>query len=185
VSCWGHVIAGTRGLRSAYGRIEGLWLASDVPDELAEQAADRYRSARLYRDRERMLTDFPLTDLDCYEPVAPNTPTHRWFWLLTTVAIVIGTLPSTWLNATLVGRSTWLVLLGLFLLGGLAFRARDAGSARRRIVCLSVVLWLLAPFMGTGGWFFLRLPVIQTVGLAAWHRLQSERSARRFPALIE
>src|SRR4051812_42677567 len=71
-ACWGHVIAGTRGIRAQHGKVEALWLSDRVPEGLRARIAVRYPSVAVYRDRVAMLTQHPPTALDCYEPAPPD-----------------------------------------------------------------------------------------------------------------
>ncbi len=67
VSCWGDVVAGTKGFRAAHARIDALWISPAAPPWLRSRVATRYPSARMYADATAMLAEHPLTELSCYE----------------------------------------------------------------------------------------------------------------------
>ncbi len=68
ISCWGKVIAGTRGVRAQHARIEALWMSDVVPADLAKSVVEQYPSTAIYREQSSMLAEYPPTALDCYEP---------------------------------------------------------------------------------------------------------------------
>jgi hypothetical protein len=189
VACWGRVVAGTRGLRAEHCRVEALWLSDAVPRELAEQVRSRYPSVAVYDDRTRMLREHPATDLDCYEAVSSPRPS-RWQRGLTVAAfgaIAVGVLPVDWLGGPHAATVLWSVLAGLFLVVALPLsrrRGTDAVAHRRRLLCLSVVVWMLAPLAGLPGLLLFRLPLVELALLAVLHRRRFVRAANRFPALI-
>src|SRR5690242_10479173 len=59
VSCWGRVIAGTRGVRAEHARIDGLWMSPAVPAELAAAVGVNYPGSRIYADRATLLRECP------------------------------------------------------------------------------------------------------------------------------
>ncbi len=123
VACWGRVVAGTRGLRAQYARVEALWLSAAVPDALVRDVAARYPSVRLYRDRAAMLERHPLTVLDCYEPTRRSR-----------VGLVVGGVAAT--AAATAPLASWtaavLVWAGLLLVLGLGLVQRRAEGRQAR-----------------------------------------------------
>jgi uncharacterized protein DUF4191 len=104
VSCWGRVIAGTRGIRAQHARIDAIWMSEYfIPAILAERVAARYPGVAVYADRDAMLAAHPPTELDCYEDtsrdamLAAHPPTEgagrKWWlkraiiWLAATAAL--------------------------------------------------------------------------------------------------
>jgi hypothetical protein len=77
VSCWGRVVAGTRGFRAEHARVDALWLAPSVPAWLRKRIAVRYPGARMFTDSRLMLAEYPLTELDCYEPLPRERAASR------------------------------------------------------------------------------------------------------------
>jgi hypothetical protein len=184
VSCWGRVIAGTRGIRAQYARVDALWLDDVVPADLAMQVELRYPGARVYRDRAAMLAEHPPTHLDCYEPAAGAL--RWWQKAAVTLGLLAGALPAHWIDAIPYGRLGWGVLVALFVGAALLLRRRrtDLQSQRRRLACATIVLWLLAPFTGPAGIVFLRLPLLHLVAITVTQRTILARQARQFPADI-
>jgi hypothetical protein len=186
VACWGRVIAGTRGIRAQHGRIEAVWLSAAVPEPLISLVRSRYPSAVIYRDRAAMLAEHPPTELDCYEPATPidrlTSTALRW---LAAAGVVAGTLPGRWLDTLPGARLLWVALLGVLVLGALFLgfrRSADLTVQRRRLLCLAVVLWMVAPVAGAPGMLLLRLPLAEVAALGIIQRVQALREARRFPA---
>ena len=189
VAVWGRVIAGTRGLRAQYGRVEALWLSDAVPPALAEQVAERYPSVALYRERDAMLVEHPLTELDCYEP-----PTRRggalsgWlFGLGAVAAVIIGALPARLLGGTQPAQAIWIATFAVTVLVALTlgrWRPHDVSLTRRRLLVWAIALWVAAPFAGTPGLLLLRLPLLEVVALGIVLRARMMRAANRFPAII-
>jgi hypothetical protein len=188
VACWGRLIAGTRGVRAQHCRIEAVWLSAAVPEELVAQVRERYPSAVVYRDRAAMLAEHPPTALECYEPAPAidrlTAAPVRW---VAAAGAVVGTAPAHWLEAVPGARPVWVVLLTVLVLGALLLgqgRSGDLALQRRRLLCLAVVLWMVAPLAGAAGLLLLRLPLaeVAVLGLIQWVRALV--GARRFPADI-
>jgi hypothetical protein len=187
VACWGRVIAGTRGLRAEYGRVEALWLSPTVPEELVARVRGRYPSVALYRDKDVMLAEHPATPLDCYDPAATGRfRAGRWLPAAAALAAVVGVLPQGWLGGRHVAAAVWASVGLLFLVLAVTrgWRARDITAYRQRLVSLAVVLWMLAPFAGVLGLVLLRLPLLELAAFLLLQRWQLQRSANRFPAEI-
>lgn len=55
-----------RSERAEEARVEAVWLGDRVPDDLAADVGQRYRSVLVYRDRAAMLTDLPLGTLPVF-----------------------------------------------------------------------------------------------------------------------
>ena len=190
VSCWGRVIAGTRGLRAEHGRIQALWLSDAVPAALAARVAQRYPSVAIYRDRAAMLAEHPPTRLDCYEPLPPR----RGQWWVRPAAVLalcvaaLSTLPVSWLGGVqavrwIDGVAFCLLMLIAVLLG--RGRPDDLAVSRRRMFVIAVALWTVAPFGGTLGLLFLRLPLVEVAVLTIVQRARVIRAAGRFPADVD
>jgi hypothetical protein len=189
VSCWGRVIAGTRGLRAEHCRIEALWLSRTVPRDLAAQVAAAYPAVPVYPTAEAMLAAHPLTELDCYEPGVPRPwwRPGRWLGAAATAAVVLGLLPMNWLGGSRTAGLAWGLCGGLFLVLAVALgfrRSADTTTHRRCMLSLAVVLWMLAPFAGATGFVLIRLPLMEVAGLTLVRRLRMIRAAGRFPATI-
>jgi hypothetical protein len=188
VACWGHVIAGTRGIRAEHARIDAIWMSAKVPPNLTTQVVDRYPSAQTYARRSDMFAAHSLTTLDCYEPEAPHERAVNRLGLrvVTATALVLGTLPAHWLGSNQQARIVWGAELGFFLIGAalMGRRSADIAAKRRALVSLAVALWLLAPFAGPVGIVLLRLPLLQIAALTLIHRMRMMRAANQFPADI-
>jgi hypothetical protein len=188
VACWGRVIAGTRGVRAQYCRIEAVWLSAAVPEQLVSLVRSRYPSAAVYRDRSAMLAEHAPTELDCYEAATPfDRLVSRALRALAVAGIVVGTVPGHWLDSVPGARTVWVVLLGALLVGALVLgsrRSSDLAAQRRRLLCLAVVLWMVAPVAGPPGMLLLRLPLVEVAVLGIVQRLQALGEARRFPSDI-
>jgi hypothetical protein len=189
ISCWGRVIAGTRGLRSQNCRIEALWLSDSVPTDLVAEVVERYPSVKLYGDKHEMLRDFPPTSLDCYEAPtgAPPPRMNRWQRLGLAAALICSALPASWLGGNLDARLIWGATLVYFIVAAVILSRRhlnDLGSRRRLLVYQASALWMAAPLAGPAGLLLLRLPLVQlgALVLVQWYRMA--RGAARFPARI-
>lgn len=189
VSCWGRIIAGTRGVRAQFCRIEALWLSAAVPDEVVAQVRACYPSVAIYRAPELLLAEHPLTPLDCYE----LRPASRWsrpgpvLPVAAAVAVVLGVLPTGWLGGDGGAELVWGACGLLFLTLAACFGRRasaDLGRQRRRLWCLAVGLWALAPFAGFLGLVLIRFPLMEFAGLVLLRRVRMHRAANRFPADI-
>ncbi len=188
VACWGHVIAGTRGLRAQHCRVEALWLSSAVPADLVDRVVRNHPSVAVYRDRSRMLAEHPPTDLDCYEPPGRGRghPAGRLWWSAAVVAAVLGVLPASWLGGAHSAALLTIVLGAAFAVAALspAPRGPDAGRSGRRVLCLGTSLWLFAAFLGPVGTVFVRLPLLQAVSVAGLQYLFLLAEGRRIPDRI-
>lgn len=188
VACWGRVIAGTRGLRSEYARVEAIWMSATVPPELAAMVRERYPSVAVYAEKATMLAEHPPTELDCYERPARAEATWRRVgrWVALLAAVGLGTLPAHWLGGNPDARILWGLALASFVVAAVVSRRRNADLAARRrgLVAFAVVLWLLAPFAGPVGVLLLRLPLIQLSALIFVQRVLLARAAGTFPAEV-
>ena len=190
VSCWGHVIAGTRGLRAQYGRVDAIWVSDAVPADLVTDLAAQYPSVALYRDKAPMLAEYPPTELDCYvlEESHRPTPLRRWLSVGVAGALAVSVVPASWWGSLHQARLVWGVALLFFVTAALILvRARtpDLAARRRRVLFHAMALWMVAPFAGPLGIVLLRAPLLQLCVLALIQRRQLARAARRFPAEID
>jgi hypothetical protein len=163
VTCWGRVIAGTRGIRAEHSRIEAVWLSEQVPADLVAKVAERYPSVAMYSDKAAMLTNHPPTQLDCYEPERTRRPLMR-------------------LRGYLIGAVAGLLLLVSALC--LPRKATVAESTRHALLTLAALLWIAAPFADRTGVLLLRIPLVDIAGLLCLQRALLKRAARQFPAAI-
>ena len=189
VSCWGRIIAGTRGLRAEHGRIEALWLSAAVPADLVEQITRTHPSVTVYRDRSRMLAEHPPTELDCYEPAGPGNgrPAGRVWWSVALVAALLGVLPAGWLGGDHDAAVLRAVLAVAFAVGALPLtrHGADVGCwGRRRLLCLGTSMWLLASFLGPVGTGLVQLPLLQAASIVGLQHLCLHLEGRRIPADI-
>jgi hypothetical protein len=188
VACWGRVVAGTRGLRAEYARVEAIWLSNAVPAYLAEEMRSSYPSVAVYADKTTMLAEHPPTELDCYDEPAPRerTPKTVALWLAIAGALVMGVLPWQWLRSNQDVRVLWLAELAFFVLGAVVLGRKNADRAARRrsLLFLAVALWLVAPSAGTVGGLLLRIPLLQVGKVVVVQRIISARLATSFPADI-
>jgi hypothetical protein len=188
VACWGRVIAGTRGIRCEYSRIEALWLSEQVPTELAAMVAERYPSVEMYSDKAALLAKHPPTQLDCYETPSPGTSltSIRALRVVIGLAVIAASVPLTLVPSIerpyLVGAA-----VGLWLLIGVAALRRHAtpvDRTRQALIALAVMLWMVAPLADRTGGLLLRIPLLQIGCLLYVHRTTLRRAARQFPATI-
>ena len=188
VSCWGRVIAGTRGLRAEHSRIDALWLSATVPADLAEKVVRNHPSVAVHRDRARMLADHPPTELDCYEPAGRGRvrPAGRMWWAAAIAAALLGVLPADWLGGDRSAMVLWVVLGAAFAVSALpaARRGTDVGCSGRRLLCLATSMWLLAPILGPFGMGLVRFPLVQAASIVGLQHLCLFLEARRIPATI-
>jgi hypothetical protein len=187
VTCWGRVIAGTRGIRAEHSRIEAVWLSEQVPADLVAKVAERYPSVAMYSDKAAMLTNHPPTQLDCYEPERTRRPLMRLrvHWLLIALAVVATSLPGAWVASErgyLIGAVAGLLLLVSALC--LPRKATVAESTRHALLTLAALLWIAAPFADRTGVLLLRIPLVDIAGLLCLQRALLKRAARQFPAAI-
>lgn len=169
VSCWGGVIAGTQGIRAEHARVDAIWLNPNIAPSTHKRVAARYPSARIYRDRTAMLTEHPLSTLDCYEPVAPRSVIARLGAVGGGVGLLaIGVLPRATLRQTTLLWNIWLVttVAVAALAAWLLLIARTPGHRAAAFVTAGVAAWLIAPLFGPLGWM-LRLPVLRGIVIAA------------------
>ena len=188
VTCWGRVIAGTRGVRAEHARIEALWMSPKVPPNLAARVVSRYPSASMYERRSTMFAAHPPTKLGCYESAAmPGRAfTRLGLQLAVAIALFVGMLSPHWLGSHLAVRLLWVAELGFFCVvaAAMASKGSDVAVKRPMLVYVAVALWLIAPFAGGAGRVLLRLPVVAVAVLGAVRRARWSRRGSRFPAEI-
>jgi hypothetical protein len=188
VACWGKVIAGTRGIRAEHARVEALWMSAIVPPELAGSVAASYPTATVYPEKDVMLAEHPPSALDCYEidePV-PAARMSRALLLAIATAVVIGSLPASWIWQQPYIRAIWAAEVCLFVIAAVMVRRtrRDVRASVTTLLYAGLAVWLVAPFAGSAGVVLLRLPLVQITSLGLLQRYHLNREARRFPARI-
>ncbi len=166
VSCWGRVVAGTQGVRAQYARIDALWLSPAVPKWISARIAMRYPRARIYRDRDAMLAEHPLSHLPCYElPTPPSVLARAGFVAVGLAVLVLGLLPWRLIDGAVlvawVGVLAWTALAML----AVATMQRAPGRAATVGLLLFAAAWLTAPTLGLFGWL-LRLPILRAILVA-------------------
>ena len=169
VSCWGGVVAGTRGVRAEHASIDAIWLHPNVPQWVRRRVEGRYPSARLYTDRDAMLAEHPLSVLACYADDPPRRVTPRLASVTAALGLLaLGALPVSILRAAPALWVLWLVttvlvaaLAAWFLVG-----SHETGHRAAALITVGVLAWLLAPLLGVPGWL-LRLPVLRALAVGA------------------
>jgi hypothetical protein len=188
IACWGHVIAGTRGLRAQHARVEAIWMSDTVPSDLADEVRAHYPGLASYTDKAEMLAAHPPTVLDCYEFEAPRERALKRLGLrlATLAALVLGVLPLRWQEHNLDLRWLWITVTAFFVLGFVVLQRRRTDLAARllSVVFAAIVMWLAAPYAGAAGTLLLRVPLIQMTAITIFQRRLLAREANRFPALI-
>jgi hypothetical protein len=187
VSCWGRVVAGTRGLRSQYARVEAIWMSPTVPADLAAKVADQYPSTGVYTDKAAMLSEHPPTRVDCYETLSPRDRARNRTGMRVAVAaaLILGLLPWSWLSGNSDALILWAAAVAAFLIASIRYgKSIEATARRRALMCSATLLWLIAPLAGPAGVLFLRLPILQVAALAYRQRRSALHNASRFPAEI-
>jgi hypothetical protein len=188
VSCWGRIVAGTRGVRAEHARIDAIWMSEHVPPALAGRVAERYAPAAIHQDKMAMLSERPLTRLECYEPVEarPGTAARLTSAALLVAALTLGCLPANWIWRDHAARPLWSMEVIGFACAAAAMRFQVPAASRRgsAVAYLAATLWFLAPFAGAPGVILFRLPMMQIAALATVERSRAARSAGRFPARI-
>ncbi|HZC71422.1 MAG TPA: hypothetical protein VE442_12070 [Jatrophihabitans sp.] len=168
VSCWGGVVAGTRGLRAEHARVDALWISKRAPQWLRHRVASRYPSAQLYAERSAMLAEHPPTPLSCYSaPGAHRRLPAAAAALAGAALLVLGLLPFATLHASTALWGLWLVTVSAaaVLTGWLLVGAHGAGHLAAAFVVAGVLAWLIAPAFGLAGWL-LRVPLLRGVAVA-------------------
>jgi hypothetical protein len=168
VSFWGHVVAGTEGVRAEHARIDALWISPDARPDLRKRVAAQYPSARLYNDASAMLAEHPLTELSCYErPRSRRAAAGPAAALGIAGLLALGLLPFGMLRDIDALWIAWIVVTGVataatcWLLVG----THGAGHLAAAFVMAGVLAWLLAPLFGISGWL-LRVPLLRGIAVA-------------------
>lgn len=185
VSCWGGVVAGTRGFRAEHARIDAIWISPRAPLWLRRRVAGRYPSVRLYAEPSAMLAEHPLTELDCYRlPARRRRSAPAVAGTLAGAALTtLGLLPFDTLHAHTLLWDGWLAIvsLGAAFTAWLLVGARDAGHFAAAFVAAGVLAWLVAPVFGLSGWL-LRVPLLRGIGVGLGSYLLGLRP-RHFPVV--
>ncbi len=166
VSCWGRVVAGTQGVRAEYARIDALWLSPAVPKWVSMRIAMRYPSARIYRERDAMLAEHPLSQLPCYElPKRPSVVARVAIAAFAIAVLALGLLPWRLIDGAVF--VAWAGALGWIALAVLTVLTRHhlPGRAASVALLMFAAAWLAAPAFGLIGWL-LRLPVLRAALVA-------------------
>ena len=169
VSCWGGVVAGTKGFRAEHARIDALWISPQAPSWLRHRVAGRYPSARIYAERSAMLAEHPLTRLSCYRGPAARRRLPVVAAAIPGAALVaLGLLPFATLHASTALWDVWLVAVSVTaaFAGWLLVGTHGAGHVAAAFVVASVLAWLIAPAFGLSGWL-LRVPLLRGVAVSA------------------
>lgn len=177
VSCWGHVEAGTHGIRAEHARIDAVWLHPDAPDWVRRRMVSRYPSAAFYADRDVMLAEHPLTVLDCYEPDPRLRRLPRVGAAAVLAALLgLGLLPESLLRHSGVLWTAWLAATAatVGLLAWLLVGAHAMGHRAAALLVAGLLAWLVAPLFGPAGWL-LRIPILRGLLVTAGGYLASLR----------
>lgn len=169
VSCWGDVIAGTKGIRAEHARIDALWISPASPLWLRKRVATRYPSARMYSDCTAMVGEHPLSELSCYERGPARQLAPLLGGLLGLVALlVLGLLPLELLHSNAALWDGWVLSTAAVsaFTGWLLIGAHGAGRFAAAFVMAGVLAWLIAPLFGVSGWL-LRVPLLRGLAVAA------------------
>jgi hypothetical protein len=183
VSCWGGVIAGTKGFRAEHARIDAIWISPRAPMWLRRRVAGRYPSARVYAEASAMLAEHPLSELDCYIPSRRRSGPAVAVTLAGAALIALGLLPFHTLHAQTLLWDLWLGVLGLgaTITAWLLVGTRDAGHLAAAFVAAGVLAWLVAPVFGLSGWL-LRIPLLRGIVVGIGGYLLGLRP-RHFPVV--
>lgn len=168
VSCWGGLVAGTKGFRAEHARIDAIWINPQAPNWVRKRVAARYPSARLYADASAMVAEHPLTALECYRQPGVRHLAPRLAALVAGAALLtLGLLPFGTLHGSAALWSLWLGVTSLTALitGWLAVGTHGAGHFAAAFVVGGVLAWLLAPLFGITGWL-LRVPLLRGIVVA-------------------
>lgn len=188
VSCWGRIVAGTRGVRAEHARIDAIWMSDHVPPVLAGHVAERYPSVAIHQDKVAMLAEHTLTRLDCYQPIGarPGTGTRLTGAALLLAALTLVCLPANWIWRDHEARLLWLIEVVGFVCAAAVLRRKSPAVSGRgaALGCVAAALWLLAPVAGAPGVLLLRLPMVQIAVLAIVERSRTARLAGQIPARI-
>jgi hypothetical protein len=183
VSCWGGVVAGTKGVRAEHARIDAIWVNRAAPVWLRKRVAARYPSARLYSDAAAMLAEHPLTDLACYRASARGRAAPLFGVLVGCTVLTLGLLPFETLHASLALWAAWVGATAVTALATawLVVGTHGAGHFAAAFVVAGVLGWLLAPVFGLPGWV-LRVPLLRGLLVAGGGYLLGLRP-RHFPVV--
>lgn len=152
VELWGTLEVGTRGLRGSEARLAAIWLSPrSVDEELAARVRAQYPGVAIYRDRDRMLTEHPVTALPEYQRprlAEATRATLRRLGVATAAAgWLLGCIPIHHLLAVPVLAALWLGVLAATVLTA-AVAVIVQGASPVTAVSLMLTCWLLT---GTAG----------------------------------
>ncbi|MDT4916343.1 MAG: hypothetical protein QOH89_1043 [Pseudonocardiales bacterium] len=184
VSCWGGVVAGTKGFRAEHARVDAIWISERAPEWLRRRVAVRYPSARMYANASAMLAEHPLSELACYRGPARRRALPAVLAAVAGAALIaLGLLPLEILHAHSLLWDLWLAVVtaGLALTTWLIVGTRDAGHLAAAFVAAGVVAWLVAPAFGLSGWL-LRVPLLRGIVVGVGGYLLGLRP-RHFPVV--
>jgi hypothetical protein len=180
VSCWGNVVAGTQGVRAQHARIDAVWFAPGLSVAVRQRVAATYPSARLYRDRDAMLAEHPLSRLPCYAPAPRPSTAPRAAAVAAGLSLIgIGLLPGSLLTGVVLVAWAAVVAAVAACVLWLLLGHRGTGHVAAAVVAASVLAWLVAPAFGLAGWV-LRVPLLRALLVATGSYLVTLRP-RYFP----
>ena len=127
IAAHGELEIGSRGARAQKARVEAVWLGPRIDEQLAQVVGRRYPTVMTYRDRGKMLGDFPVPRMvGLSEPRLGETGLSRLrsgLWLFAALVALLSALPSRLGIGTPDGR--------VLLSAALAFAAATIAGALR------------------------------------------------------
>jgi len=159
MSLWGRLVPARLGARGQHARIDAIWLSRRVPAATVAAVAARYPTVAVFRRRDAMLAEYPLSDLPSYRlrlwRARYAVAVHALITVLAVVALVLvgrraidpgGALHPTTLEHALVWPHLQLLLVDLVLVVltyGLLARRRWVPTLHRPVLGR----WLGAPLL--------------------------------------
>lgn len=139
VAVHGELEIGSRGGRARYARIEALWLGARICAGLAQEVRLLYPTVMTYRDRDAMLTDFPIPRIAGLPAPRPGEAAaarmRSALWLTAALVALTSVLP---VRATVPGAAA--ALAAAAVLSAVAWAVRSWAVAFAGLV---VLVWLL------------------------------------------
>ena len=160
VAAQGTMEAGTRGARVGQARVEAVWLGPRVSERLAALVRGQYPTVLVYRDREAMFADLPLTELAGFR--GPRM-SERWRWAgyaglgtLLTAAGVVGGLGGS--AAAEEGGPVWIGLVLTAL--AVAVVAVFSKAQMITLAAMTAVAWMITETSASASASFYRAAVV-------------------------